>query len=64
MPDYQAHVHTIDWIDESKILWLADEDLGIADWLGDLERPRQDLVEPGQTVLTGLSGRTAEGGRR
>ncbi len=55
LPDYQAHVHTIIWIDESQILWLAEEGLGSRIGSVSLGGQRQDLLAPGETVFTGLS---------
>ena len=55
MPDYQAHVHTIIWTDESQILWLADDGLGSRIGSVTLSGQRQNLLEPGKTVFTGLS---------
>ena len=55
LPDYQAHVHTIAWTDATNILWLADEHLSSRVGSVNLDGQRRDLVEPGQTVLTGLS---------
>lgn len=55
LPDYLAHVHTIIWSDATHLVWLADE--GLASRIGSvsLTGQRQDLVEPGPTVLNSLS---------
>ncbi|MGI9475041.1 MAG: prolyl oligopeptidase family serine peptidase [Rubripirellula sp.] len=55
LPDYKAHVNSIAWIDNAKILWLAEEGLGSRVGTVTVDGKKDDIVEPGETVYTSIS---------
>ena len=55
MPELKAHVGSIAWKDDSTLYWLAAE--GVSSRFGsvDLGGTRNDLIQPGETVVTSFS---------
>jgi dipeptidyl aminopeptidase/acylaminoacyl peptidase len=55
MPDYQAHVSSMAWKDATTLMWLAGEGTGTAVGQVDLAGHKRVLIEPGDTILAGMS---------
>ena len=55
MPDYKAHVTSIAWLNDTTLLWLAEEGLGSRVGSVSIDGKSMTWVTPSDTVLTSCS---------
>lgn len=55
LPDLDAHVTSIEWKNDTSLYWLADDGTGSRFGEVTLGRQREDLIQPGETVLSHFS---------